>query len=623
MCGIAGIISETYNTKEIILKMTDSLAKRGPDDIGVFMGGNVALGHRRLSVIDLISGQQPMSTDDGKKVVVFNGEIYNFLKVRDELILKGLKFSTNSDTEVIIKGYEYYGLLGILERIEGMFAFALWDVKLNKLFLVRDRFGEKPLYYLNHRDGFFFASELKALKPFIDNAEVDADALNLFLTLTYIPAPYSIYKSVKKLMPGQVLEVSSMGEFATWQYHTLSKEVNEQKKYDSYTAAKKDLRELLLKSVKQRMISDVPLGAFLSGGIDSSIVSALMTLQSQNPINTFSIGFMEKEYDETDRSNLVSKHIGSNHTSFKVTHEDLLQIADDVIDYFDEPFADSSALPSFIVAQKARQKVTVVLTGDCADELFGGYEKYLSTHYVNKFNTLPLFVQKLIRKSINAIPHSRWTNHILRKLKKVLGTSKLSPLDRHYRLMSLGFDDFSRKELVKGNLFREVRPFVKEYFEGTQSGDELDRGFFTDVNLVLEGDMLTKVDRMCMMNSLEARVPFLDSAIVHASFRMPSSYKIKGTNKKRILKDAFSDLLPAKVFSFGKKGFGIPIALWFRNELRDELLNVLDKESIEKFGLLNFEYVSKLIDEHQSGKQNHSSKLWTLYVFQKWCKKNL
>lgn len=623
MCGIAGFLLRKREVDDRqIDQMVRLLTRRGPDEVGIYNDINVCLGHRRLSIIDLSTGQQPMWSDDRTKVIVFNGEIYNFNSIKEELMALGSQFKTTSDTEVILKGYEVFGLQGMLKRMEGMFAFALWDSASQKIFIVRDRYGEKPLYYLNDERGFFFASELKALQSFIIDKTLDKEALNLFLTLTYIPAPFSIYKSVRKLMPGQILEADLSG-IRLSNYYSLKDTVNISNATSSYISTKDELRKLLFDSVKSRMISDVPIGAFLSGGIDSSIITAIMSKYSKEPINTFSIGFKEKYYDETERSNLVARHVRSNHTSYTVTPEDLLTVSDKVIDYFDEPFADSSALPSFIVAQKAREKVKVVLTGDCADELFGGYEKYLASHYAKWFIGLPQWIRSLIRKIVDSVPHNQFTNHTLRKVKKVLSTSLLSSFGRHYQLMALGFDDTTRKQLVVNSLFRDVRPQVERYFSEIHADDEMNRSFYTDVNLVLEGDMLTKVDRMCMMNSLEARVPFLDSKIVEASFKMPVSFKIKGTNKKKILKETFSDLLPAKIFRLGKKGFGVPVALWFRNELKGELERVLDKSLIEKYGILNFEFVSKLFQEHQSGKENHSSKLWTLYVFQKWCIKNL
>lgn len=623
MCGISGIVVKHKIEELDLRRMTDILHRRGPDDSGCFIHENVGLGHRRLSIIDLESGHQPMTNEDQSVVIVFNGEIYNFLELKEELIRVGEIFSTHSDTEVIMKGYEAYGISGILNRLEGMFAFAIYDLKHKIVHIARDKYGEKPLYYTKNSKGVYFASELKALSDFLDDKSIDIEALNLFLSLTYIPAPYTIFSNIRKLGPGEFLSIRQDSEISSTIYYSLREVVSRGGTFQDYHEAKSELRKLLFQSVEERMIADVPLGAFLSGGIDSSIITSIMAKLSAKPINTFSIGFKEKSYDESDRAALVAKHIGSNHTVQIVDHNDLLRATDEVLDYFDEPFADSSALPSFMVAKMARKKVTVVLTGDCADELFGGYEKYLGPYYTNKIKSLPKGVQVFARRVVSAMPHNRATNHILRKIKKVLNNTELKPFELHYNLMCLGFQDNERSGLLTKHYQREVQNIIRKRFDELEKKDPLDKGFYTDVTTVLEGDMLTKVDRMCMINSLEPRVPFLDSKIVAAAFNMPFTYKIKGRNKKRILKDAFRDLLPSKVFKFSKKGFGVPIAVWFRNELKDELQDVLNSALIKSQGIFNYQEVEKLIQQHISGKENHASKLWCLFVFQKWYNKNI
>lgn len=623
MCGIAGFyLRSGHSSIKSIEQMCDSLKLRGPDDKGFFLKDNVALAHRRLSVIDVDTGQQPMFSEDKNVVIVFNGEIYNFLAVKNELLLKGRNFTTTSDTEVIIHAYQEYGLSEMLNRLEGMFAFAIWDQLTKKLFLARDRFGEKPLYYLNNEQGFFFGSELKALKPFVKLAEIDREALNLFLTLTYIPAPFTIYQGINKLMPGEVIEIDSKSDSKKWKYYTLPEQIRSTKPYTDYKVAQEELRERVFTSVKQRMIADVPIGSFLSGGVDSSIISAVMALQSDKPINTFSIGFKEKSYDESARADLVAKHIGSNHTLHVIDHNDLLDVVDQVVDYFDEPFADSSALPSFWVAKIAREKVTVVLTGDCADELFGGYEKYLAPYYVERYKKLPAFVKRIAEYLVSVIPHTSLTNHLLRKSKKIIRNSNLDAFDLHYNMMALGFQDHDRISLINESWYRNTKILIRNKYEELPELSNIDKGFFTDINIVLEGDMLTKVDRMCMINSLEARVPYLDSSIVESSFRMPVSFKIQGSDKKKILKNAFADLLPREVFNFKKKGFDAPLVFWFRKELKKNLLETLSKKEIERQGIFKNELIQKLLEEHMSGKENHASKLWCLFVFQKWYKKN-
>jgi asparagine synthase (glutamine-hydrolysing) len=619
MCGICGFISN--NSSETDLRTaTDILGKRGPDSAGYYFNSPVGLGHRRLSIIDLSTGNQPMFSDDKKQVLVFNGEIYNFLKIKDELLQLGCSFSSTSDTEVILKAYQTWGLQKCLDRLEGMFAFALWDEILSKLFVVRDRYGEKPLYYTSNEQGFFFGSEVKALKGHYSKQNLDRTALNLFFTLTYIPAPHTIYKGVKKLEAGKYLEVDASGAISTKSFYDLKAIVEENTKrtIEDYEEAKAKLRALLFQSVEERMISDVPLGSFLSGGIDSSIVSAIMAKKSTAPIKTFSIGFKEKAYDESERAALVAKHIGSDHTLHTLDHNDFLSVVNETLAYFDEPFGDSSAIPSMMVAKKAKEKVTVVLTGDCADELFGGYEKYLGKHYAEKYKAYPKLLRSAFETAINLIPHTNATNHILRKVKKVIRSAQQSPLERYGSLSTLGFQKGEMNELLNEKYLVDIAADIERYYTELEDKDELTQTFYSDVKLVLEGDMLAKVDRACMINALEARVPFLDSRIVDFSFRLPHHFKIDGTNKKKILKDTFADLLPEETMSFSKKGFGIPIRLWFQKELKAELLSLVSREKVEEQGIFSYDSIHSLIEEHMSNQENHSSKLWQLYVFQKW-----
>jgi asparagine synthase (glutamine-hydrolysing) len=623
MCGIFGFVSQ-FTSKNQLVSATDKLTKRGPDNAGYFFNSPIGLGHRRLSIIDLNSGNQPIHSDDGARVLIFNGEIYNFKKIKSELENLGVCFKTNSDTEVILEAYIIWGLEICLNKLEGMFAFALWDENLKKLYVVRDRFGEKPLYYTSNSKGFFFASELKALSEFYDKSVISKNGLNLFFSLTYIPAPYTIYENVFKLEAGNYLEIDTEINILKKSYYDLLEivKISKNSQITDYESAKNQLRKKLFESVEERMVSDVPLGSFLSGGIDSSIVSAIMANISSKPIKTFSIGFKEKDYDESDRAELVANHIGSEHTLHILGHEDLLKVVDETLSYFDEPFGDSSAIPSMMVAKKAREKVTVVLTGDCADELFGGYEKYLGAYYSKKYISFPIFIRKAFEALIKIIPHTSLTNHTLRKIKKVIQSSNLLPSERYLNLVSLGYNSNDKTRLLSSNWCKPVENTILKFFNQLGEFDELTRTFFSDVKLILEGDMLAKVDRACMINSLEARVPFLDSSMLALSYQFPHEFKILGTNKKRILKETFSDLLPKETFKFSKRGFGIPIRIWFKNELKNELISVLNKPFIETQGIFNQEYIDKLLVDHLSGKENNSPKLWLLFVFQKWYQKN-
>lgn len=625
MCGIYGEIS-LVNKQVNRIKFTqalDQLEQRGPDSSGTFFKDNIALGHRRLSIIDLDSGDQPMFDTNKQLVIVFNGEIYNFLSLREELIETGFTFKTTSDTEVILNGYKKWGIEGILSRLEGMFAFAMYDIHRKKVFIARDKFGEKPLYYYKNNEKFVFTSELKGLKHTIKDKRINKVALNLFLSLSYIPAPFTIYDNVYKLMPGTFFELNLEGDIKEKKYYSLLNRLKGIKKYADFNTAKKTLKSLFKDSIKIRMISDVPIGAFLSGGIDSSIVASEMSKQSSKPINTFTIGFVEKEYDESERAKLVADNIRSNHYVKKIDYKDVVEDLDEIISYYDEPFGDSSAIPSNYVAKLARENVKVVLTGDCADELFAGYEKYLGFYYSARFNKIPSIFKKIVVKLINSIPHTRITNSFLRKAKKVIMTADLNPFELHYEMMCLGFNDVSRKELLISSNFKEINSIIKMRYYNYNDGNDQEKGFYTDLTTVLEGDMLTKVDRICMKNSLEARTPFLDSKIVEFAFSLPLSFKIKGKNKKYILKETFKDFLPKETVKLKKKGFGVPIDYWFKNELKEELKDLLDKEYLLEQGIFNPDVTEQLMSEHFSGKENHKGKLWNLYVFQKWFKNNL
>lgn len=623
MCGIIGAYINKSNDLDVekFNIIRDKLSYRGPDSGGTFNHNNIFLGHRRLSIIDLDTGNQPMFDTKGETSIVFNGEIYNFLTIKEELKSLGVVFKTNSDTEVILEGYIAWGLEDCLKRLEGMYAFSIWDNKKNKLFVVRDKFGEKPLYYSIDDNGFYFASELKAVIPFLDKVKISKKALNLFFTLTYIPEPFSIYDNIFKLEAGFYIEISE-NEIKKIQYFDLLGKINKTSSVLDYNKTKDKLREMLFDSVESRMVSDVPLGAFLSGGVDSSIISAIMSKISSNPINTFSIGFREKEYDESERAELVAKHIKSNHHLYYVDHNDLLEVVDKTLTYFDEPFGDSSAIPSMLVSKKAGEKVKVVLTGDCADELFGGYEKYLAKSYSEKYNSFPSPIRKSFESIIKVIPHNNLTNHKLRKIKKVVRSANLTPENRYLNMCSLGFNSNEKSNLLNSDYQENVQGQILKYFNEAD-GDELSKTFYSDIKLVLEGDMLPKVDRACMINSLEARAPFLDSSIVEFALNLPHDYKILGTNKKRILKDTFSDLLPKETMSFSKKGFGIPIRIWFQKELKEELLSLLSEDFLISQNIFNITYINKIVEEHMSNKENHSSKLWQLFVFQKWYRNNI
>ena len=619
MCGIAGILKfDSCVSEKDVQSMIDLMVLRGPDDHGVFIDNHVGLGHRRLSIIDVKSGIQPMTIEDRKCVIVYNGEVYNFLEIKEELLRKGAHFTTESDTEVILWAYKIFGLEECLNRFDGMYAFALYDKAAQKVFLVRDKFGEKPLYYQYENKKLIFASELKAFQPNANKYQIDKTALNLFMSLSYIPAPYTIYSGIRKMMAGHYFEIDlNEGKYSDHIYYDVKSEISTP--ITDLESAKVTIENLLKDSIQKRMVSDVPIGAFLSGGIDSSIVCCMMSKLSKAPINTFSIGFKEKDYDETERANLVVNHIKSNHTRFELDYKDVLELLDDIILYYDEPYGDSSAIPSYYVAKLAKEKVSVVLTGDCADELFGGYEKYLADYYIRKYKSYPKLLRAAFEFFVNKCPITPRTNNFLRKAKKVIRNSKKYGFDLYYNMMCLGFDDDARKELLKAGNYYDIKNLYKTMWDEMPTKcTYLQTEQLMDTKGVLEGDMFPKMDRACMHVSLENRAPFIDGRIYHLAINLSDNLKIKGNNKKYLLKEAFKDILPEGTLKYKKSGFGVPVDYWLKNELKDEMRQMLSKEVIDKQGLFDFDYVNQIFEDHINGKENNKFKLWNLYVFQKW-----
>ena len=620
MCGIVGIVNKkklsTIN-KADLEKMSSLLTSRGPDNEGFYINNNVGLAHRSLSVIDIEGGNQPIFNADKSVVVVLNGKIYNYINLQQILYETGYSFLTESDAEVLVQGYQAWGIDGLLEKIEGPFTFAIYDIKKDIMYLARDRFGERPVYYYSNGETLYFASELKAFEHHITEKSISKEALNLFLSLSYIPSPYTIYKDVHKLHSGHYMAIEKGEISSNKQYYFFEKNVNS-KDGVSFEEAKRKLDELLRESIKQKMAEDLPVGAFLSGGLDSSIVVGIMSQISETPINTFSIGFEEKSYDESQRAQIVVDKFKTNHTIHYLNYDDVVDIIDNIIDYFDEPYGDSSAIPSFYVAKLASSKVKVVLTGDCADELFGGYEKYLANYYAKKWNAIPLLIRKFFAKIISLIPHTSQTSRILRHVKKVMLNSSMTGFDLHYSYMCLGFSDDEKSKLLNECYLFDSKNIIKNRYEKLKTFDELNHEMRLDLDIVLEGDMFPKGDRCGMMNSLEERVPFIDFRIVHFASSLPSNFKINGKKKKYILKETYKKLLPQKTLQFKKSGFSVPVDLWLKNQLKEDFLNLLSEDVIVRQGIFQFEYINNMIYEHFKGKENHKGKLWNIYVFQKW-----
>jgi asparagine synthase (glutamine-hydrolysing) len=640
MCGICGKIShgsEPIN-ESLINRMCSSLAYRGPDDRGIYTNtgalgnGNqvhVGLGHQRLSVIDLSnSGHQPMSNEDGTVWVAFNGEIYNFKEIRVELQKKGHIFRSDTDTEVVIHLYEEEGVNAV-ERLNGMFAFALWDEKLNRLWVCRDRIGIKPLVYYWNNHNFVFASEIKALlnDPLISK-DLDYEALQLYLTFNYVPAPYTIFKGIRKLKPGQylILQDQKLELIEYWD----TPQTADSDKSVAPSAVQEDtykgmLFNCLEDAVQSRMIADVPLGAFLSGGIDSSIIVALMARHASEPVKTFSIGFEDADlYDETRYAREVAELNKTDHHEFKLSYKDMLAALPDIISSFDEPFADSSAIPTFIVSKETKKHVTVALSGDGGDELFAGYRSYLAEYWFAKYMMVPGFIREgLLERIINVLPDSRDTKGLeyIRRLKKFIKGTKGSFSERVLSLKEVFPKDVRQKILLGASHDNSLNDPALTWVErllNCYQGDRLNSILYSDLKDSLPGDMLTKVDWMSMKNSLEVRVPFLDHRLVVLAFPMPGSLKIKNGKTKYILKETFKDLLPPSIYRRPKAGFEVPISRWLKNELKFLLDQYLAENRIQSQGIFDSKIIKQLVGQHLSGKTDTSWMLWNLIVFQSW-----
>jgi len=620
MCGINGFVDFNHKIEDnhkykLIKTMNDKIIHRGPDDHGHSIVKNVVLGMRRLSIIDLVTGEQPIYSFDNKQVIVFNGEIYNYKEVKNILISKGYIFNTTSDTEVLLYAYKEFGN-NFVNLIKGMFSIAIYDSSLEKLIIVRDRAGEKPLYYYVDDDIFIFSSELKSiLSTQLIDKSININALNQYLQLTYIPSPLTIFNGIYKLKPGHILEVDFKRNIKITKYWDIEFDDNNQIK--SKKECIQELRENVFNSVEQALNADVPVGIFLSGGIDSTIIAGVAAKISNNQINTFTIGFNDKQFDERSRAQIASSQINSKHRLFVLDYNKILPEINYMISNIDEPFADSSYIPSYMVSKFAKNYVKTVLTGDAGDELFAGYEKYLIGYYSDKYNRLPKVLKKTIEKIIYLFPDR---SNFSRKIRKVIENSPLNIYEQRKNMMCLGFKDTELNRLLNIDFLASNHlDFIKETYESQKlTSNEINKALYTDFKIVLEGDMLTKMDRASMLSSLETRVPLLDKDIIELASRIPSKYKLNKSNKKIIFKEAFTDILPKKLLKAQKKGFRVPIGHWFRNELKEDLLFVLDEKKIKEQNIFNYEFIRIILDEHFNMTKNRESELWTLYVFQKW-----
>lgn len=625
MCGINGIIAKTNRNKDditaVLNTMNDLIVHRGPDDDGLFSEENsqfsVGMGMRRLSIIDLTSGKQPIFSDDKQIVIVFNGEIYNYKVIKSKLETEGVTFNTSSDTEVILKAYEKYGVESF-QWLDGMYGFSIYDKNINKLFIARDFFGEKPLYYTHTAKEFMWASELKSIINTIDfTPNISKKGLNLYFRLTYIPAPHTIYEYIYKLEANHYI-VYDLGSHST-SIHKINDEPKPKASKISFEDAKATTKELVYKSVDSRSIADVGLGTFLSGGVDSSIISLCLSQTTDKKIDTFSIGFKKASYDESDKSRVVAKMLNSNHHEFIIDEDDLKNNIHEILINFDEPFSDTASLPTHLLSQKTREHVTVALTGDGGDEVFGGYNKY----YIGKMNKrYTSVVPSGLHKTISGLSNKYLINTDDTRGRKFQINRLLNAIDYdggfYWDIISLANTNNQLAEIMSPD-FYDAHIF-QEYKEvlGKHKIETLTDFRLVDKILSLEGGMLAKVDRTSMMTSLECRAPFLNREIWEFANTLPENYLMKGWNKKYILKEAFRTQFPDEFLEKGKSGFGSPTGDWLRQSLRKELESYIEPELLKSQGIFNVDVISKLVTDHLESKKDSTFRVWSYYCFQKW-----
>jgi asparagine synthase (glutamine-hydrolysing) len=595
--------------------MLKTIEHRGPDDNGFYIDDWGAIGMQRLSIIDLHTGHQPIFSADKRYAIVFNGEIYNYRDLRRSLLKSGYHFQTETDTEVILAMYINEGPKCV-QQFNGMFAFAIYDHLQHELFLARDRFGIKPLYYSKAPYYFAFASELKALFqfPLIDR-DLDLEALDYYLTMESVPAPFSIIKSIKKLMPGEYMIINQNGSIKTQYY-----DIRFRPKHEGLSDfdKKMELERLLNDAVKARMVSDVPIGAFLSGGIDSSLVAHYLQKNSFEQINTFSIGFEEKSFDESMYAEKVANHLGTKHHLAMFNTSNLLDLLPKITDLLDEPFADASLIPTFLLSQFTRNQVKVALSGDGSDELFGGYP----TYYARKMgDRIPCFLGAPIAFFTNMLPVSNNNMSFDFKAKKFAAGLTYDPDLRH--LMWLGAFDTAEKKRVLLPQYQFRRkdyefPILDYHMRNCDAEDNWERSLYIDMRFYLQDNMLVKVDRASMYNSLEVRVPFLDHSVAEFAMRLPANDKYRGNQSKYLLKNLALMYLPEEIVMRPKKGFGIPLSKWIRDELKPLFNHYLNRERIKNQGIFNPDYVDKLFLQHLKLKKDNRKQLYTLLIFQIW-----
>ena len=621
MCGIVGVVhkNKTLVDKNLLQNAVKTLAQRGPDNQSIEIFNHVGLGHARLSIIDTsTSANQPFTDYSGRYTLVYNGEIYNYQSLKSQLQFKD--FKTSSDTEVLLYWLIEKGSEGI-KQLHGFFAFCLFDHQNESFLLARDRFGIKPLLIYEDEQKWAFASEMKALFALDIQKNLDIDSLHLYFKFNYIPSPYSILQNVFKLQAGEFMEVDKNGVKTTQTYYSIGEEGigNSSLNYEN---AQKELRKKLEESVCERLIADVPLGTFLSGGIDSSVITGLASQHVKN-LNSFSIGYADEPlFDETHYANLVAKKFKTEHTVFKLSNQNLFEQLDKVLEYTDEPFADSSGLAVNILCELTKKNVTVALSGDGADEVFSGYNKHLALFQANQ-KTAKNTIIKSIHPLTSVLPQSRNSKigNLNRQLAKFGEGLRLNHIDRYWLWAGLRNEDENNKLIIPHTKhYKERKDEILKYL---QSPNDFNQVLLTDCKLVLQGDMLTKVDLNSMCQSLEVRVPFLDHRVVNFAFQLPSKFKIDGTFKKKIVQDAFRDFLPKELYKRPKHGFEVPLLNWFKTDMYDKIFNqYLHPSFIIEQNIFEWAEVEKLRKKLLSNSpEDSTATIWALVVFQHWYKK--
>ncbi|HEV8590703.1 MAG TPA: asparagine synthase (glutamine-hydrolyzing) [Pyrinomonadaceae bacterium] len=624
MCGIVGFVNKNGEAadREILERMNRAIVHRGPDDDGFYVSENVGLAMRRLAIIDLAGGHQPIHNADKTKWIVFNGEIYNYQELRADLEKRGHRFYTNSDTEAIVHLYDEFGE-GCLQHLRGMFAVAIWDERERSLFLARDRVGKKPILYSHQANGdLIFGSEFQALlqHPAISR-DVDHEAIDAYLSYLCVPAPMTAFKQIRKVEPGHWLKWKD-GQIETQRYWLpdFSKKI-EISEEDAIAETTRILRE----STRLRMISEVPLGAFLSGGVESSTVVALMAQESEKPVKTFSIGFEEQDFSELKYAKRVAEHVGAEYHEF-IVRPNALDVLPTLVEHYGEPYADSSAIPTYYVSRETRKHVTVALNGDGGDESFAGYERHAAMRIAEQYHRLPEMLRKIVVETpANLIPTSELKRSRFRDVKRFLQAASMPKTERYFRWMST-FNRDAKRDLYTRKFTETVAEqnpsaYMDRWFAKANSSGILDATLLNDLMTYLPNDLLVKVDIASMANSLEARSPFLDHKVIEFAASLPEQMKMRRFETKSLLKKVAARLVPAEVIYRRKMGFGVPVGKWFRGEMKDFVRGVLLSEKALERGIAKREMLEQYVNEHTSGTRDHAFQIWTLLMLELWFQK--